>query len=301
MNCIGVVVTYNRKELLIENLKMLFKQTISIDKILIIDNHSTDGTKDLVNSVFKNNNLIDYRYMDQNYGGAGGFYYGVKYARDLDYDLIWLMDDDGRPYDEFTFENLIKTVPSLYKKNKLLFLNSFVTFDGVHMSFNFWPTKDQDAQLKQIESEQKNGILYNRASPFNGTMITKELVDVVGYPRKEFFMSRDETDYKKRSIEKGALVATIISSVYYHPSSKLVYKRIGNISTQIYDNLDKEYYFVRNLTFTYKKNKKIKIIGFAFLRLATIMLYENNKIARTKQVFYAISDGINNKMGKRTE
>ena len=40
----AVIVTYNRKELLGQNIEMLLKQTISFDSIIIVDNCSTDGT-----------------------------------------------------------------------------------------------------------------------------------------------------------------------------------------------------------------------------------------------------------------
>ena len=44
----AVVVTYNRKELLIECLESLRKQTKPLNAIYIIDNASTDGTPNLL-------------------------------------------------------------------------------------------------------------------------------------------------------------------------------------------------------------------------------------------------------------
>jgi GT2 family glycosyltransferase len=44
----AVVVTYNRKELLIECLDALCKQTRPIDAMYIIDNFSNDGTAELL-------------------------------------------------------------------------------------------------------------------------------------------------------------------------------------------------------------------------------------------------------------
>lgn len=302
MNCIGVVVTYNRKELLLENLRMLSKQSLQLDKVLIIDNHSKDGTQEAVFKEFGlNNEWIDYRYMDENLGGAGGFYYGVKWARKLDYDFLWLMDDDGRPFNEATLENIFAVVPELYQKNHLLFLNSLVTYDGRHLSFGFWATKDRRKQLQRIKVEEINGILYNKVNPFNGTLISKELIDVVGYPRKEFFMYRDEVDYMRRSEKCGALIGTVINSIYFHPISKCKFKKIGNCPTQIYDNSDlvKEYYFIRNLTYTYKKDNWFKIMAFILIRMATIILYEDKKIIRIKQVFEALNDAKNDNMGIR--
>ena len=40
----AVIVTFNRKELLSENIRMLLKQTRPFDKIFVVDNCSTDGT-----------------------------------------------------------------------------------------------------------------------------------------------------------------------------------------------------------------------------------------------------------------
>lgn len=41
---IAVVVTYNRKKLLLECLDAIFQQTYSISRLILIDNCSTDGT-----------------------------------------------------------------------------------------------------------------------------------------------------------------------------------------------------------------------------------------------------------------
>ena len=44
----AVIVTYNRKELLAENINMLLKQTWPFDRIIIIDNCSSDGTEEFL-------------------------------------------------------------------------------------------------------------------------------------------------------------------------------------------------------------------------------------------------------------
>ena len=137
MKCTAIIVTYNRYELLKENLLMIEKQTKQLDKVLIIDNHSHDDIRIKIEKFIKNLKLnIDYRYMEENFGGAGGFYYGVKFAYE-EADFLWLMDDDGKPYNEFTFEKIYDVASKLYKKNKLLFLNSLVTYNGTDLSFGF--------------------------------------------------------------------------------------------------------------------------------------------------------------------
>ena len=59
----AVIVTYNRKELLLKNLKSLVSQNHSIDKIIIIDNASTDGTYDyLKDNILEENQSIEFAY-----------------------------------------------------------------------------------------------------------------------------------------------------------------------------------------------------------------------------------------------
>ena len=300
MKSIATIVTYNRRDLLKENLEMLEKQTKQLDKVIVIDNCSKDGTQNFIKENFKNSKLnIDYHYMEENMGGAGGFFYGVKFAIEDGADFVWLMDDDGKPFNEFTFENIYNSAKKLYQQNKLLFLNSLVTYNGVDLSFGFDNKKSISEQLKVIEKEKEGNLLYYKVNPFNGTLITKELVEKIGLPRKEFFISRDETDYMYRSKKAGAVLATVLDSIYYHPKSKLIFKNIIGYSTQIYKDMDKEYYFIRNLTFSYKNYNKKKIWAFIIMRLLTIILYEDKKIKRIKQVFEAKSDGYKNKMGKR--
>ena len=55
----AVVVTYNRKALLLENIESLLSQTVSdLLDIVIVDNASTDGTKEALGKYVSNENII---------------------------------------------------------------------------------------------------------------------------------------------------------------------------------------------------------------------------------------------------
>ena len=101
-NVLAVVVTHNRKNLLercIENLK---SQSYKNLEILVINNGSTDGTKEML--VSKRINFID----QQNLGAAKGWFEGLNYACKNNYDFCWLMDDDGYP-DYKALEKLVES------------------------------------------------------------------------------------------------------------------------------------------------------------------------------------------------
>lgn len=71
----AVIVTYNRKKLLGNNIRMLLKQTLAFDLIFIVDNCSTDGTYDyLIQQGWMNEGPFVYVKTASNIGGAGGFY-----------------------------------------------------------------------------------------------------------------------------------------------------------------------------------------------------------------------------------
>ena len=95
---VSIVVTYNRKELLTKCLDSLANQSYAVDGIVLIDNASNDGTVEFVKGTdWYKTGLIDLHVMGTNTGGAGGFYEGLKIAKDLDCDWFWLMDDDTVP------------------------------------------------------------------------------------------------------------------------------------------------------------------------------------------------------------
>jgi rhamnopyranosyl-N-acetylglucosaminyl-diphospho-decaprenol beta-1,3/1,4-galactofuranosyltransferase len=90
----AVVVTYNRREMLLDCLRALERQTHPLSGVLVVDNASTDGT---LEALEESGLELDYLRLRRNGGGAEGFHYGVRHGRDAGCDWIWLMDDDCVP------------------------------------------------------------------------------------------------------------------------------------------------------------------------------------------------------------
>lgn len=93
MKKIGVFIcTYNGKNYILNCLKSLFCQTIQNFDVYIIDNASTDGTRDVVNEYYKNKvNIIS---NNENLGGSGGFDRGLQVGLKKQYKYIVLLDND---------------------------------------------------------------------------------------------------------------------------------------------------------------------------------------------------------------
>lgn len=87
MKVCAIVPTYNRKTLLLECLKSLFSQSREIDRIIVIDDGSSDGTAEHIEHL---TGRIDY-FRQENAGKAAALNRALELT---DADLIWICDDD---------------------------------------------------------------------------------------------------------------------------------------------------------------------------------------------------------------
>ena len=90
----AVIVTANRKDPCAR--PRFLAQTRPADKILIVDNASTDGTRDMLDTEFSNLarlNILARLDLKDNVGGAGGVSAGLRWAHCNKFDWTWVLDD----------------------------------------------------------------------------------------------------------------------------------------------------------------------------------------------------------------
>ena len=291
----AVIVTFNRKELLGENIRMLLKQTRPFDKIFVVDNCSTDGTPEyLKDQGWMDDPRFVYVKTHANIGGAGGFYTGTKAAYEAGADYIVLMDDDGRAADEHTFENLLREAERLYAENPKIFVNSLVR-QGELLSFKM----DSKYTVAEALAAAKDGILDGEANPFNGTLVSRELVAEIGYPNPDFFIKGDEVNYKQRSFDAGAKVVTVVDSDYIHPRPETNERTVLGRKVPFFVEAPWKEYAARNFTYMYKQNGWYKAIAFEliFVKLLAILTMKCKKTAAVKMLAKGVKDGWQGKLG----
>lgn len=96
MRIAALIVTYNRKNVLEQTLQKVLAEPF--EKILIVDNASTDGT-DAVLAALPRDARVHVQRLSENTGGAGGFAAGLAtlMAQDTPPDWTVLFDDDAWP------------------------------------------------------------------------------------------------------------------------------------------------------------------------------------------------------------
>ncbi|WP_323090083.1 glycosyltransferase family 2 protein [Allobaculum sp. JKK-2023] len=218
----AVVVTYNRKKLLEECINALLNQTYRVNKIIIIDNSSNDGTKELLASKFRKPQ-IKVISLKKNTGGAGGFYYGTKVALE-GCDWIWEMDDDTIPSSN-ALEELLKAKDKI--KTEVSFLAS--TVYGMNKEPMNVPKIDTRPSLNGYSEWYKylkNGLIEIESATLVSLLFNAHAVKKVGAPHPFFFIWGDDTEYTLR-------MTHYYGKAYFVGKSEVVHKRVGGNSLSV--------------------------------------------------------------------
>ena len=278
---IAVVVTYNRQLLLSHCITALRNQTRKIDKILVINNGSTDNTEEWLNR----QEDVDF-VTQKNVGGAGGFCTGIKTAFEKRYSWIWMMDDDGYPKED-ALERLLE------EDNEELCLRNCAVIDKEDRKSFVWKTGNH-ATINDVTDT----IIKNVAHPFNGTLLHRKIIERVGFPNANLFLWGDETEYYYRIVRKNKIpFYTKTNSIHYHPTSAYSYKNDWSFNSNW-----KMYYYIRNRYFILQtKFSESSIIaflmylGFLISFSGTIVLFQKtNKVKKLGFILWPMTDAFTN-------
>lgn len=206
--------TFNRKDVLVECLKAVANQTLKPSCIYVVDNHSTDGTPQLLQSLGYDKEVdgvkVNYNYLDINGGGAMGFSLGMETAlNDGGYDAFWMLDDDGLPAKD-CLEILSKYV------DKYGYVTPVLMDIGHPERLNGACRGSYDP--KTLQAAYGGGeVMPMYCNPFNGGLFSLEAVRKVGIPKRELFIYGDEMNYDMRMKEAGFPPHGIFSARHMHP------------------------------------------------------------------------------------
>lgn len=310
----AVVVTYNRLELLKECVEALCGQTHPAD-LLIVDNASTDGTQEWIRNRMQqeNSGRIQGIFLEENTGGAGGYFVGMKWAVEQGYDYIWIMDDDTIPMKD-ALERLLNGLWSVEARcvsgadkrkmpQKCGFVSSTVLwtdknpcimnrqhyvgepFTVVRGTGNVsadGPAEDiGECQMQQVDSATFVSLLFRR-----------EAVEHCGLPLKEYFIWGDDKEYTLR-MAKEYFCCHVKDSIVIH---KMTANSGSNIVTDEAARVPRYYYAYRNDLCTAKRRGIMEVcIYFAAFVLNMIRVLVGSpgeKGLRLGTMWKGMKDGI---------
>lgn len=192
----AIIVTFNRSAKLMKVLDALERQSQRPDVILVVDNASTDDTRDLVTARAGSNDTIRYLRLPKNVGGAGGFHAGMKAAWAEGANYFWISDDDAYPepdaleklLDAITrFETSYQWRPS-FACSRVEWTDTTLCEMNVPRTVWDWPRfVNADTPWPLVDS-----------CSFVSVLIPRWAVAEHGLPIAEYFIWFDDAEYTRR-------------------------------------------------------------------------------------------------------
>jgi len=185
-----VILTWNRKEEVLKAIHSVLNQKYKNIEIVVVDNHSTDGTFEALNALVREHPNIKLIRTYKNLGCPIGRNIAMANASG---DIIFSLDDDAE-IDNNCLEEVIKT-------------------------FNDFPNAAVVAcKIEEENSSRKNYETVRKVGVFNGGgfAIKRDVLKEVGF-FPDYFRQAEETYLALKILDKGY-------DIIYNPNCKIYHK-----------------------------------------------------------------------------
>ncbi len=233
---IAVVVTYNRRPLLLESLSAVHAQSRAPDAVIVVDNASTDETAAAARSRYPDITVAE---LARNTGGAGGFACGLALALADAADLVWLMDDDTVPQ-RHALRTLLEARGRHPGRPPALVASRVIWTDGRPHPMNT-PRAKPFARKAERAAAAETGCLPIRSASFVSILVDAGVCRERGLPQADYFLWNDDFEYTTRLLRGQAGLLC--------PASVVVHKTATFGSTDA-DPGPRFFYEVRNKVWT---------------------------------------------------
>ena len=279
-NLAVVIVTFNRIEELKKTITAVYNQGIDYTNIYVINNNSKDATKETLEIHYPAINAI---HLQNNIASAGGFAKGMEVAYEHGFDWIWLFNDDSRPV-KGTLESFINY---LQKDSNIGLLKIANTNENNQAVLLYW-----NGVRKPKYVALSNEIVKTDLITFDGCVISRKLIDKIGYCDPLYFMGTYEFDYCLKAKDVGFEIYTLPNGLI--EDGKLG----GKDGTPPW----RQYYNTRNHLWLAIDRKSFEIFKGWFIRelkyTYAILFFSNKKKERLIFKMRAIRDAVLNRRGK---
>lgn len=308
-----MVVTFNRCDYLGKLLDALCGQTIKPSIIVIFDNHSSDNTQDLLAcrgfvtrplgdgecSVCESNGMEIHCLRNAvNSGGAGGFHDGIRYARSLNPRYIWAMDDDVFPAPD-CLEILLS---GMTLERKICLPNRTTGddyIDGAITRVNMSNPFLYSIGLRKMivpSTKLSEEVTPVQDMPFEGPLMDSTLIDEIGLPNKDLFITFDDSEYCTRALRHTTVGFVRSAHLYKQIIPRTDHARL--MGWKDYYGYRNQYWFDR----TYGENAAVRVLRPFLSRLdLTLRAIARRKWTNVRVISRAYDDGTHGRLGKLVE
>lgn len=279
-----IVLTYNRCNYLLKCLEAIRCQSHSVANIIVVDNGSTDSTRQEIEKIISEGQQILYINTQKNIGSSGGFSVGFKLASGFQSDWVWVMDDDVTAHPN-CLEELIRNCSDYHVIQPYRYYHGDDYVKSECKKLNFKNPFSQQ-KIDFIDRPSKSGHAEIACFPFEGPLIKYETFVRNAPPIEKYFIIGDDTEYSIRLSKNGAkfkMCPTALMERQIKPSR--------------YTKLNwKAYYTIRNNILNDAANSSamftVTRAALSAFRLLIGGLYRRRKIAEFYLIIRSTLDGL---------
>ena len=252
--------------------------------IIVVDNASGEEERQKLSAVKDKCILI---LLDENVGYAAGNNVGIKRAIELGFDAFLLANSDTCLISAHAISNGY----AYMKKNEIGILGprmineSGKDVSGVIAVDRYGRTKHQLTD-KVMECRSLTGAFW---------LISRQVIERIGYLREFYFLYREETDYCVRAYNESV-------KIVYYPQITVVHKMAATTKNVAY------YYYYRNMFVFSREIYKTGSFELALFYILRFMWYSlgiikgigpfSEKVRKLQLIWRAYYDGVKDIRGK---
>lgn len=214
----SIVVTFNSEKCIEKCISSLIGQKSVTQKIIIIDNNSSDNTIDILPNIIPEDAVIIQN--KKNVGFAAAVNQGLKYALEnvKDAGYFFLLNPDA-----WLANNCLEKLISKFDKNKQLGLASPLIINPDTQKPWFSGAKTSWVRQRNVHLDPKfNHCQLQVTSYLTGCalLIKKSVIPKIGFFDERFFLYYEDADYSLRARKAGFAIKIVPSAACFHRESQ---------------------------------------------------------------------------------
>jgi len=238
-----IILNWNGLEDTLECLESVFKLDYPNFRVVIVDNHSSDGSVEVLAKEYPKVKMIE---NHENLGYAGGNNIGIRHAIEEGAELVWLLNNDA----VVESETLAKLIRVSEQSPQIGLVSPVIWSYGEPRQMQFSGTEfDWSDFVKETDEEsqtfQNKDIRISVSLVGTALLIRRSIIEKAGYLNEKYFAYSEDNEYSVRVAKLGYSNVIVNSAKIYHK---------GSSSTSGEKKPIQMYFRTRNLYFLWMDN-----------------------------------------------
>ncbi|EPC80430.1 family 2 glycosyl transferase [Lacticaseibacillus paracasei subsp. paracasei Lpp221] len=256
--------------------------------------------------------------LTENTGSANGFFEGLKKAREIHDDFVWLLDDDNLPQRD-ALDVLLKDydhsegnqIYSSLRLDRTELINNGEMHYEKNSFFGFSLSNKlmrHDATGANFTHEKTNFLICDTV-PYGGLMLPLEVLIIIGLPNRDYYLYNDDNEFTYRLTKNGHLIncdpeskIQDLESSWYRREKVPMFQgffRTKMIASGLYTIRNRTYFEKNNIA----TNKAEYIFNIAVYMAYVFLFYmpkNGDGLKKYHQMISMIKLGYRGKLGRMT-